>query len=118
MSKQFRVKYGVNQVGLQLKMRKVKAIISNIYYDHGKYCILTSALDGIHGIDSYHYHGYALDFRTYHLTGRQKTSIYKKSKYELSKVSAFYDVVLCRNCLHVEFDIDRSKNFPQLNKVR
>lgn len=73
------------------------------------FCV-TSGRDGMHGVDSLHYFGNALDFRTRHLTPEQRISFHNATEKRLRKISEFYDVVLEHSPphLHVEFDSRRA----------
>ena len=107
MASKFRIKKGVSLVGLQLETRE---IIKAVYYAYdmlNMYCMITSTLDGIHSPDSLHPFGYAIDFRTFHLTKEYKQQVFVQVKRSLLGISPFYDVVLSKNCLHVEYDIIR-----------
>lgn len=59
-----KIKDGVIMQGLQLEMRTVLQKADALWKKHGKELVITSALDGTHSAGSYHYFGYALDFRT------------------------------------------------------
>jgi len=50
----------------QLVMRKVLIEADRIWKNHGKELVVTSGMDGTHSAGSYHYYGYALDFRSFY----------------------------------------------------
>lgn len=60
------IKPGVDLRGLQPQMAIAYTIACEIYARHGStgMCVITSASDGVHGPNSLHYKGLALDLRT------------------------------------------------------
>lgn len=58
----------------------------------GKEIVITSANDGTHKTDSYHYTDYAYDFRSHDLTAAQKNAILVELKARLAGQG--YDVLL------------------------
>ena len=65
-----------------------------------KYCIITSAKDGVHGKNSLHYTGDAVDFRTRTLDAATVEAIAEAVREALGR---HYDVVVEPTHLHVEF---------------
>lgn len=108
---------GVIMSGLQLPMRNVILNACTVFFDMKKNCIITSALDGVHSPESLHPFGYALDFRTRHLTSKMITKAKYSLKERLWRCSVYYDVVVCKNCLHAEYDIIRLKKDLQESKT-
>lgn len=80
------------------------AVVQQVYKDQP--CMITSATDGVHGSDSLHFRGLALDFRTKHLPEAEKYGLVGEVKRRLGRE---FDVVLEdwggeNEHLHVEFD--------------
>ena len=73
-------------------------------------CTITSGSDGVHGPNSLHYQGKALDFRTRTLTASQKQAVF------LSLTAALgtqFDVVLEDTHIHIEFDPKESEQVKE-----
>lgn len=64
-------------------------------------CVVTAGTDGVHGEQSKHYSGEALDFRIRDLTPEQRDSLVQLCKKSLIQG---HDVVLEQDHLHVEKD--------------
>jgi len=96
-----KIKSGVIMQGLKLPMRKVLKEADKLWKENGKELVVTSALDGTHSAGSYHYFGYALDFRTrYFLAGRSKIIAGKLQQ----KLGNKYFVIFEGNHIHVQFN--------------
>jgi hypothetical protein len=77
-------------------------IICAAYMRHGTQpCVITSACDGTHSINSLHYTGYALDLRTKSVIPAMLSLIVRDIKRDLGEQ---FDVVEEEDHLHVEFD--------------
>jgi hypothetical protein len=61
------IKSGADIRGLHLCMRLVLKAVDSVYKRHGYDTVVTSGLDGTHSAGSFHYYGFAVDFRTNHL---------------------------------------------------
>jgi len=60
------VKPGANIWGLKIQVRQIFKAASKVWDEMGvKAVTVTSARDGVHGIDSFHPFGYAVDFRSW-----------------------------------------------------
>ena len=93
------IKNGVDLRGLSPQMAIAYTIACRCY---GQYdCVITSASDGKHGLNSLHYKGQALDLRTRHLNGQGLQAVYHKLKESLGEQ---FDVVLESDHIHVEWD--------------
>ena len=57
-------KSNVVMAGLKIEMRPVLRAAWGVWWEHGQQLVVTSALDGEHASDTYHFYGYALDLRT------------------------------------------------------
>ena len=81
-------------------MRKVLKTAETIWKDFGREegVTVTSALDGVHSAGSWHYYGFAVDFRTHYFSGDDMNEVYLTLKDKLPE----YDVVLHSTHIHVE----------------
>ena len=96
------IKSGVDLRGLKPQMAVAYTILSVIFHRHVSLpCVITSASDGVHGPNSLHYNGLALDIRTRHVMETMLPLIVRDAKNELGDQ---FDVVLEADHLHVEFD--------------
>jgi len=95
------IKTGVNIQGIDIKMRKVLIWAANIWDDYGQELVVTAGLDGTHCPGSLHYYGLALDFRTRYFSDETIRLIAKKLR---TKLGVFYDVVIHKRHIHVEYD--------------
>jgi hypothetical protein len=73
-------------------------IVASIF---GDLCTITSGSDGTHMRGSLHAKGNALDYRTSHLTSKQRSSLAAACKAALGEN---FDVILEADHLHVEYD--------------
>ncbi len=98
------LKDGVRLHGLRPEMLVGLQVVHSIFDKHGKTCVVTSANDSAHSRGSLHYQGWALDFRTRHLSDQSE-----KDRLAASVKKALggdFDVVLESTHLHVEWDPD------------
>ncbi len=100
------LKLGVDLRGLNPVWGIAFPIILRVFHRNGYECVVTSANDGKHGPNSWHYKGRALDLRTKHIAPHEKASIVKQVKDDLGPQ---FDVVyesagLENEHLHIEFD--------------
>lgn len=100
----------VNVHGLQPEMQPVLKAHSQIWKDAGlEYDHITSARDGRHGDASWHYFGFAVDFRTWDNEGKQlpfeqKAVLARRLEEYLENFSAYYQVIVEKTHIHVEYD--------------
>lgn len=99
------LKEGVSLAGLKIEMRKVLLAAKNAYDQVGSELVVTSGTDGAHSPGSYHYYGYALDFRTRHLANDEILAIINVLESELPE---FYDVCDEGTHIHVEYDYEKA----------
>lgn len=66
------IKSGVVMSGLRLCMRPVLIFADEIWRKHDQELVITSALDGVHSAGSFHYYGFAVDFRTRYFSDVEK----------------------------------------------
>jgi len=97
-----RIKRGVKIKGVQPELMLAAQIVDGIYasYNNAE-CVITAARDGTHMTKSFHYVGYALDFRTRHIPIGWR----EKLKDQIARaLGDEFDVVLEKTHIHVEFD--------------
>lgn len=114
-----KLKDGVVMHGLGIEMVPIIFAAEQAWKDHGEELVITSALDGKHSKKSKHYHGHALDFRTWYFTVENMPKVmedFKKVLTNILKWNKFfnsfgeplqledYDIVLESTHLHVEYD--------------
>ncbi len=106
-----RIKAGVSLAGLKIEMRDVLKAADLVWTHLGRKegVTVTSGLNGLHSAGSYHYYGYALDFRTYYFGGVTKMDAWRRLKNRLKRISPCYDVAIEKDHIHVEYDYDRSQ---------
>ena len=97
------IKPGVDLRGLQPQMVMAYLIACDVYAKHGSpgMCVITSASDGVHGPNSLHYKGMALDLRTRHLIPAMLDKIAPELRIALGDQ---FDVVREADHFHIEFD--------------
>ena len=100
------IKRGVILRGLQLQMRHVLITCQEVLDRYKKKFWVTSGLDGVHSAGSLHYYGFAIDIRIYHL-GKWTNQVFQEIKERLRKQSKYYDVILHKTHIHIEYDIKR-----------
>ena len=96
-----KIKEGVIMQGLQLEMREVLKCADQVWKSLKQELVVTSALDGTHSAGSYHYFGYALDFRTNYFTPNEKKQAARDLRLMLS---AKYFVLEESNHIHVQYN--------------
>jgi hypothetical protein len=92
------IKPGARIYGIKLKMRQVLIEAADIWEDHGQTVVLTSATDNIHSPGSFHYYGYAVDFRTRYFNRKTQIEVYKELK---SRIDPCFYVLLESDHIHV-----------------
>jgi len=96
------IKSGVDLRGLKPQLTIAYVVACMIYYRQiHEWATITSASDGVHGPNSLHYSGNALDIRTRMLTAGQKENVYKQLRIALGEQ---FDVILEADHIHIEFD--------------
>lgn len=95
-----KVKEGVKLEGLQPVMRPVLRSAESIWKDMGRSegVTVTSTTDGVHSAGSWHYYGYAVDFRTRYFSEEEAKAVAVTLEYDLPD----YDIVLHSTHIHVE----------------
>jgi len=96
------IKPGVDLRGIQPQMSVAYTIAAIVFWEQaGSACWITSATDSIHGMNSLHPKGLALDLRTKHLRAEQVHPVFMALKTALGEQ---FDVVLEADHIHIEFD--------------
>jgi hypothetical protein len=96
------IKEGVDLRGLKPQMAVAYTIACAAYQRHGAQpCVITSASDGLHGPNSLHYQGLALDLRTRSVIPAMLALIVRDLKFHLGTQ---FDVVEEEDHIHIEFD--------------
>lgn len=108
-----KIKEGVNLHGLQLPMRAVLRIASQLWGEMNYPFVVTSARDGIHSPGSLHYYGLAIDFRTWRngmgkqMTDEERDVLVGLLRLNLGEISDHYQVIAEKTHIHVEYDDGR-----------
>lgn len=95
------IKEGVQMAGLQIEMRKVLKAADKIWRQYGEELVITSALDGTHSAGSYHYFGYALDFRSRYFRAEIKSAVTSMLQMVLGSK---YTVINETTHIHVQYN--------------
>ncbi len=98
------IKKGVKAKGLQPEILLAIFEAREVYRKFHAELVITSLLDGAHMPTSLHYEGLAVDIRTSNLSGQTRPIAAARLKAALS---AEYDVVLEKDHIHIEFDIEK-----------
>lgn len=106
-----KLKRGVTIDRIQMEMRHVLKIAEEIWKDYGAECVITSGDEKetifgrlIHLAHSYHYFGYALDFRIRYFDMETRMKVYKQLQKRLDNISSKFQVMLRENYIHVEYN--------------
>lgn len=95
-----RIKHDVKLTGLQPQMVLAFVIASEIYEKHGVECVMTSGIEGKHGLHSRHYIGFAIDTRKRDFNQGHLKAVLSELKHALGP--EFY-VRLEHNHFHISF---------------
>ena len=96
-----RKKAGVILDGVHSKLFDAALLIEPIMVKHGQECVITSGRDSVHGRNSRHYIGMALDFRTRDLNPNDYVKIADKVRKVLGEQ---YFSQVESNHLHVQWN--------------
>jgi hypothetical protein len=94
--------------GIQLPMQRVLREVEDFMDTVQNDVVITCTTGGVHSVGSYHYYGYAIDFRTSHLEDLDERRAFQE--YLIFSLPFWYDVVLHETHLHVEFDVLKAIN--------
>jgi hypothetical protein len=107
-----KLKRGVTINRLQLEMRPVMQIAEEVWKEYKQDCVITSGDEKetnyfgklIHLAHSYHYFGYALDFRIRYFNLETRIKVYQLLRKRLENISNKYEAILKKNYIHVEYN--------------
>ena len=107
-----KLKKGVTINRLEFIMRSVMKIAEEVWKEYGQECVITSGDEQettftgrlIHLAHSYHYFGYALDFRIRYFDMETRMKVYKLLQKRLENVSSKFQVMLREHYIHVEYN--------------
>lgn len=94
------IKKGVSAIGLKPEIILALTIATFVYQRFQKVLVVTSGVEAKHSLGSLHYVGYAADIRTNYFSKAQVPRVVYKLKQALGSE---YDVVLKKDCIHIEF---------------
>lgn len=100
-----RRKHNVRFGGIKPEMVVAIMMMGPVFLRHGTVLKLTSIVDGVHGVYSYHPSGYAGDFGLPAKSKGLNEIIVSDLKVVLGPE---YDVILEPDHIHVEFDVRRA----------
>lgn len=90
---------GTKRFTVQKPILRAFELINDIMESSGEYCV-TSLLDGVHGPNSLHYVGLAMDLRTRHLKDPELVNaLARRLQDELGRM---YQVIVERDHIHLE----------------
>ena len=99
-------KNGVDLSKLNPVMWRAGVVMEDLCSKYKREAVITSGVDGKHGVGSLHGKGKALDFRTFHLPGGYlglaAQDVYARARAELKPRG--FDVILEKDHIHIEFD--------------
>lgn len=98
-----KIKDGVIMAGLRLQMRQAIMAANQIWAEHGKELVITSALDGEHSASSLHYYGFAVDVRTRYFDNKELDDVVFELSRRLRSIDIGYRTVLHNTHLHIEW---------------
>jgi hypothetical protein len=97
------IKASVDLRGITPQMAIAYTIACHIYWERCQVrCVITSASDGVHGPNSLHYKGKALDLRTNNIPRHALPALHADLKTALGPQ---FDVVLESDHIHLEHDV-------------
>ena len=100
-------KYDVSYKKLNKEMFIAIFEIAKIYEEKNLPLTITSTTEKAPGRlkNSLHYHGLAIDIRIWRLTEYMLNKLFREISRRLKKLSTFYQVVLKKDHIHIEYDI-------------
>jgi hypothetical protein len=96
-----KLKQGASLEGVNWRMFSAAVIVDSVYMLYGAEAVITSGTDSQHSMDSEHYRGNALDFRTSNLNGRT-TQVAAR----LRAVLPGYAVIVETDHIHIQYGYD------------
>ena len=115
-----RIKHDVIMSGVKPEMVLCDSVIQSIFNEAGYDCERTSITGKTHGSKSLHPPGYAIDYKTKHITGPDRAEILVLIKDKIKQALPCCDVLLedldgIQEHIHAEFDPKNDPGF-QANK--
>jgi hypothetical protein len=90
----------------QRVMRKVLIKADELWREYDEELVVTSGIDGTHSAGSYHYYGYAYDFRTRYFSEEQSKNIAIELQTRLDDaIPKMYKVVWEPTHIHVQAEM-------------
>ena len=90
----------VNVLDLNAEITDAIDIVASIYNHNNAELVITSGKDGIHGKNSLHYIGDAIDIRIWNI----KVNLENLTKVISKALGDGFDVVLEKDHIHIEYD--------------
>ena len=100
------IKDGVIMHPLKIEMQPVLKSAEQVWRLLGQELVVTCGLNGLHSAGSYHYYGYALDFRTNYFTPEEAQLAANNLQ---RKIGSAYTVVLEHNHSHVQYNYHKNR---------
>jgi hypothetical protein len=100
------LKNNVKLFGVKCEIILAMQIVDDVYKDFEEELVITSVMDGKHSKNSLHYKGYAFDCRIWYFDKNELPVVIEEIKKRLTKE---FDVVLEKDHIHIEYDINRIK---------
>ena len=101
-----KIKDGADLKGLSQMMRIVLVVAEELWESNGQELVVTSGLDGVHSAGSLHYYGLAVDLRIRYFKDKATQQAIANELQRLLRVhNRYYQVVLHRSHIHVEYDV-------------
>lgn len=95
------IKPGVDFTKIHSRIVAILPTLERIWAKYGKDLVITSARDGKHRLDSFHYKGKAIDCRTRYFDAQACHAVLSEAQAALG---GDFDVVLESDHIHVELD--------------
>lgn len=83
-ARRIKIKPGVEMHGINIVMRNALVEAASIWQDHGQVLVVTSVTESVHSPGSYHYYGYALDFRVFYFSQKESLTVYHELRAALT----------------------------------
>ncbi len=94
------LKTGVKIQGIRNELLYALNVADKIYSSFGEELVITSLVDGGHGVGSFHYNGLAADLRTRYFDRPTQERVHLRL---IKSLGNDYDVILEPDHIHLEF---------------